>query len=459
MPFGLPKIVEDPNQQTIVLNQPGILVEMTDLFDGLEHVLKVSKQVKTVTNDMFKDIRSLVGNQSVSRATLECAILKAFKKYWDAMANNSFLPPYRLLKSPGSLYNDALLENPYLIDAILSLHYVPFDQTEEGNFKSLGVVLEPQTFFTDESYKFKALDLLLKSTRMLLLKNRLHLTWIEGENWRKTYDGLFSVMNVNNKAPYCGRLGSLNFDAPMASDSAVDEEVEDDTGDNFETTEDSQQDLVVKDRTLLRFGPLAIAELDESLSLFHFTSISEISHNMRSSGMDKLQQALKLQVLDKYWYMAAVETHTLVLNDIYSNILVGKAANKPSVKANDKHGLPVQEDQNKTEIDYRNLVSTQLPKKKVLRKLMLAEYAKEYRHNLLQDMSTIDMESKMAEYKVRLIDWYSRNMVEMVSMECEKAEFAKIIQDIRRHHLTVPYGKLIFALSAISKNSDYFNSN
>jgi hypothetical protein len=54
------------------------------------------------------------------------------------------------------------------------------------------------------------------------------------------------------------------------------------------------------------------------------------------------------------------------------------------------------------------------------------------------------------------LEYYSKNLTEVLATECEKAEFGTIVSAMRKHYKTVPYGKLIFAYSNISSPYEYF---
>lgn len=101
-------------------------------------------------------------------------------KYWDQMCRCAFQPIVRLKKFPDSLYNETILENPYVIDYVLNTYYTPFGQTQENNFQSLSVVMERMTCFSDESYTVIGKEILYKLLKVLLLKQRIYLTWVEG---------------------------------------------------------------------------------------------------------------------------------------------------------------------------------------------------------------------------------------------------------------------------------------
>lgn len=57
-------------------------------------------------------------------------------------------------------------------------------------------------------------------------------------------------------------------------------------------------------------------------------------------------------------------------------------------------------DQGQQNFDYGNLVVSHLPKKKLIRKIMLSEYFKEYKHNALLDISATEKNNRMNDFKV-----------------------------------------------------------
>ena len=185
--MGLPRscrkfffITDDSSNQTIVMHQPGMIVEMTEFFPSAENVIKIWESCTSLIGEAAREMEGIASGKPISRAIVECNVLKVMKKTWDAMSDYSFIPPMKSQKRGSSLFNDQLLENPYVPDDLLNSYYFPYDQTQEGNFKSLGVVLEPENCFTDASFQRSGVDLLLKFLKLMILKNRLHFTWIDG---------------------------------------------------------------------------------------------------------------------------------------------------------------------------------------------------------------------------------------------------------------------------------------
>lgn len=129
------------------------------------------------------------------------------------------------------LHNDQNMENPYIIDYILNCKYSPFEKLEEKNFQSLGIVQETLNIFTDETYKESGRSILFNLFKVLILKNRLHFSWIDSENLRKTYETQYQFMGITgNKNALCGRLAPLKFDDSRHNENeeAREEEAEDD---------------------------------------------------------------------------------------------------------------------------------------------------------------------------------------------------------------------------------------
>lgn len=89
-----------------------------------------------------------------------------------------------------------------------------------------------------------------------------------------------------------------------------------------------------------------------------------------------MQMALKVQLIDKNWYAAAVQTQNLIQEDLFLDFYEKFTAGNPKIvvaEEKDAEGLG-----KSSMFDYRNLACNIIPKKKQLRKMMIAEYTKEY---------------------------------------------------------------------------------
>nr|KAJ3423215.1 Aminoacyl tRNA synthase complex-interacting multifunctional protein 1 [Polyrhizophydium stewartii] len=331
-------------------------------------------------------------------------------EFWDMMADNKFQLSQRTRRQIGGLDSNLWLQNPYLPDALLSEYYVPYDQTDEGTYKSLGVQLSAQSFFNDASFQANGREILFRGLKVVVLRSRLLRTWIESENWRKAYEAQFSQMGVP-KANFANRLGPLRFDAGNANSSSFEEaaeakDAEEDIGALNDNLNDSETDLdsAAIDTGLFRLGPLAISELDELQSLIDVSNLPGITSLMRPTGILRLKQSIRIQLLEKNWLMAATELHNLLLSEIHGATLNGQQApstdknqsQRPTVASATGADLP---NNNLFDVDYRTLATTNLGKKKQLRRILMAEFSKEYKSLSSQDITENQKEQAIIKFK------------------------------------------------------------
>lgn len=57
---------------------------------------------------------------------------------------------------------------------------------------------------------------------------------------------------------------------------------------------DLDQDINITYSHILRFGPLALAEIDEDMATFDLSSPTKIVNLIRKSGIEQLKQVLKV---------------------------------------------------------------------------------------------------------------------------------------------------------------------
>ncbi len=126
------------------------------------------------------------------------------------LADHQFRPA--ISKRGTFLEPDIYLSNPYLPDAILKELYVPFDQTNDGNFKSLEVRLEHRNYFNDPSFTDDGLEILFRFLKLLVLDSKITSTWIESENWRKIFDNQL-IQSQIKRTNFTARLPSMKFDS------------------------------------------------------------------------------------------------------------------------------------------------------------------------------------------------------------------------------------------------------
>ncbi|KAH9272139.1 hypothetical protein BASA83_005731 [Batrachochytrium salamandrivorans] len=385
--LGLP-MSPDMTSETIVMHHPEISVQLTEVTPALGLITHIWNLIQSLSNDMCTTVDKLSPGKSSSKSIADCVVLKTLNDYWDTMADMRFQLPARIRRMIGGFDSNVWLQNPYLPDALLNEFYVPYDQTDEGTYKSLGIQLCALSFYTDASFQPDGREILYRMYKVLILRSRLWRVWIESENWRNAYDAQFSQMKISKRG-YSGRLTNTNIE-------------------------------------LLRFGPLAIAELDESQLHFDLSTIQGITSLMRPSGIFRLKQGIKIQFLDKSWFMAAAELHSMVLEEIHSNILNCPKSQQletiqPSRPMSGKK-LDTPSEQPHYDIDYRTLVVSNLSKKKYLRRTIVFEYSKEYQLLTKKDITDNQKEQALVKFKAKLIDWYLANFSEVVSEECERLQ-------------------------------------
>ncbi len=106
------------------------------------------------------------------------------------------------------------------------------------------------------------------------------------------------------------------------------------------------------------------------------------------------------------------------------------------------------------DVDYHLLVPNIMSKKKILRKLIINDYKKEYLR--VKDYTDAQRDIAIGQAKTRLIEWFCENMEEVAAEECQKAEFSKLCRVMGSVLYFDSYGTLSFVPSRVKKNSDYF---
>ena len=57
------------------------------------------------------------------------------------------------------------------------------------------------------------------------------------------------------------------------------------------------------------------------------------------------------------------------------------------------------------------------------------------------------------------MDWYFSNMSEVVSEECERVEYVKLMLDIKNYVAGKSIGRVLFRKSKMIRNLDFFSRN
>lgn len=156
--------------------------------------------------------------------------------------------------------------------------------------------------------------------------------------------------------------------------------------------------------------------------------------------------------------------HHLVLAEIYQKSYDELDVNELSdVFSTDGHGSHRKRNENagdasSYDIDYKLMLFSVLPQKKLLRKVILRNYAQKY----LSLSQTSDEEEKLENDKILynkkmdLVDWYCENLSNIVIDGCYQTELAKLMINSKKIVESKPFGPMIFELSPFKKHMDYF---
>jgi hypothetical protein len=283
------------------MHHPAISIQLMEIIPWLTSLSKLEKIARQSFSEVFHMLEAIVPKENetvcVLRSSLDCVIWKSLLNSWRELDEHDFKPPLRGRRLVGGLDSDVWVENPLMPDLMLSEKYVPYELATEGNSRSLGNTVAPFTMFTDPPFKPKARDVLCRLLKAFVLRDRLYYGWLETEYWKSTFEDQFPQMGVN-KAQYSGRLGALRYDVPEMVDNTV---VEDEDIDDFDASEMSHETLAVDvsephpvhGMQPWRVGPLAIAELDESQSMFDFSNFKSLLNIIRPLQLLRMARALK----------------------------------------------------------------------------------------------------------------------------------------------------------------------
>ncbi|KAJ3344282.1 hypothetical protein HDU93_000072 [Gonapodya sp. JEL0774] len=206
------------------------------------------------------------------------------------------------------------------------------------------------------------------------------------------------------------------------------------------------------------FFGLAVTELDEKIvSAFNFNSLNGIMEAMVPGSLEKLSMALKIQIVEQFHLHSSVELHNVILVEVYEQLLSCQDLSRASFAQLQEER---QEETNKviSDVDYKLFICSLVHRKKILRKLMLGEYAKTMPELRQQYLSkSVVPEELFLSMKMKLLEWYYINMREAVTEQCEKLELSQLMQELRKRVFGTKFGKLVFKPSRVRKIMDYFN--
>lgn len=294
-----------------------------------------------------------------------------------------------------------------------------------------------KTYITDESFKKEALDILFNLIKLLVLKQRIYFAWVDSGRvlfYSEFLQRSHALQSKEMGATVTGmRLSGLKFD--LARMKAANEEI------------------VFQEETEWQMGGLAITEFETKAAWFDLSGTKEIMGLLNRQGLAKFQHALEFQLVERAWFVAAIEVQALISESIYRK----KIAVAALVKSNNQIMLATpghKETANESIIsekyeltDLSAFILNILTKKIQIRKVILSRYADEQRILNMLDSSEEDKAVALLDLKRKLLNWYILNLAEMAAFENERAEFAQIIAQIKNQCHKSSHGKLIFAFS------------
>ncbi|KAI8813737.1 hypothetical protein BJ742DRAFT_377219 [Cladochytrium replicatum] len=351
----------------------------------------------------------------------------------------------------------------------------PHKEDDAENQNKLGVL----TYINNPQFQQHGKTALSLLYKVILLQKRIIHSWSESEFWRRACSNQIQQMALQ-KENYVMRLSSLRFDMLDIEDrNAIEDDVEDDLEQemNFKLSSASARPSAIYspdtimpmqssgynsaltdcriEFSQLRFSGLAITELDEDAERtpFDVCTIDGLKSILLDSNITRLLRTLKVQMLEKVYYTSIVEVQDLLMAEIHKNTLLDQIERVFKSKDKTKIQMISNLDHN-----FKPFVLSWIPKKKLLRRALAQEYAKLHKLVHITETREAKREEQLKTCRGNLIDWYYKNLCEIVVEEYERAEFAKLIEYMKLQIIDSAYGKLIFKYSKIAKISDYFTS-
>ena len=438
------------------MHEPGFQIQIAEFLSHVPSIAQFDSYFSSCTTEMTDVIMNLNDKKECNPIILECVLMKEMIEIWRSMSIVNFASPLRQRKNYGNIEGDSIFENPRIPDYLLS----DLSRDRIDSSKLISQEIFPLTGYNDRSLKAKGMDSMIQLLKLIVFRDRLLFSWIETEFWRKVVDNQYKDMRLK-KSIYTGRLGQLRFEMQREDEVQVNENSDDEGGDHGDIQVNEVNSTAKKVRNL-RFGPLAICEIDERQIISDFEDGKEFLAHMKGGNMSKISLAVRAQLIEKNWFMGAAELQSLILHEIHKEhyrqdvhlLLFPLESKSKAFKSR------LEDDKNfQSDVDYRLLVPSNLNKKKLIRKAMLSEFAKEYKTLLSLDYSDKNLKTSKEELKVRLMDWYYDNMEELAIEEVERAEFAKLVIRMNLNVYSDSYGLLNFVPSKIESHSDFFKNS
>jgi hypothetical protein len=163
------------------MHHPGVIVGVTEIIPNLCQITRFCECIEKMKSEASLFISRVNPQKKFNNALAEAIIMsllivniKLSQEKWEKYVHDEFpvLPKKSTFLQPGVHFS-----NPYLPDTVLKELYIPFDQTNEGNYKSLGVNLEMSHYFNDPSFSNDGMEILYRLLRVILLDSRISKAW------------------------------------------------------------------------------------------------------------------------------------------------------------------------------------------------------------------------------------------------------------------------------------------
>lgn len=219
--------------------------------------------------------------------------------------------------------NDVWFENTLLPDVVLSDVYEKEKKENMDTLRQAKGVISQFHIYNDPAFQENGSKLLIRLLKLIVLRKRIYLSWIETELWKKAYESQSSQMELNKKG-WIGTLPPLKFDLLDFIDLTTieDEELEEKEIDD-EDEEDSYQQNFIEDGSIapLKLGALAITEFEVSMGTCLIENLKDINRYLKRNQTQRLVRILKIQLAEKVFFLSAVHTNCIVMAEIYLRYL------------------------------------------------------------------------------------------------------------------------------------------
>jgi len=393
---GLPVTSENQIIKMHHIGMPAIdIVEFfPNIFEGIIHL---RNEAHSLMSELI-EVVDYIEQGKCKRGVVKAACYIQFQKIWNELFATNFLLP-KLWKGTTS-FNSTLLHNPFFPDFLLD----EIDDVEINNSTE-----EKELLLKTENIKVK--KELKYFIRCVIGFERLLSAWFQNEVLRQTLESQAVAMDINRHT-LLPKLDPLPFET-MEISSDISSQYRD--VENYSDDEEQNSSANDKAKDKQKKIHLAIAEIDDSWANFDFMTISGLE-KIINNGCIKLSYALLFQTLEKCNVFCSVEINNLNMIKDLENVLRSNSGGEESKE-------------NRQKINYRDYIFTSSAHKKILRKAMLMEYAKEFHKmfKLLNDETL--MVQERIRIKSRLFRFYRSHLSEII-IEC--AQRIDVIKTARR---------------------------